>query len=103
MLMIKEGLLRVGLVYQRLTKLSFPRRFPIVQFPNLPLIVALLAGAAGRFLDGSADSYASAVSYLALTIWSYEELVDGVNWFRRLLGLAFVIVLIVRVAHALHA
>ncbi len=103
MLMIKEGLLRVGLVYQRLTKLSFPRSFPIVQFPNLPLIVALLAGAAGRFLDGSAHSYASAVSYLALTIWSYEELVDGVNWFRRLLGLAFVIVLIVRVAHALHA
>jgi hypothetical protein len=43
------------------------------------------------------------VSYLALTIWAYEELVHGVNWFRRLLGLAFVILLIVRVAHAVHA
>jgi hypothetical protein len=98
MLMIKERLLRAWLAYKRLTGLSFPRRFPIVQFPNLPLIVAALAGAAGKFLDGSAHSYAASVSYLAMTIWAYEELVHGVNWFRRLLGLAYVIVLVVRVA-----
>ncbi len=103
MLMIKERLLSVWLGYKRLTELSFPRRFPIVQFPNLPLIVAFLAGAAGKFLNGSAHPYATSVSYLAMTIWAYEELVYGVNWFRRLLGLAFVILLIMRVAHALHA
>jgi hypothetical protein len=103
MLMIKERLLSVWLAYKRLAELSFPRRFPIVQFPNLPLIVAFLSGEAGKFLDGSAHSYAASVSYLAMTIWAYEELVHGVNWFRRLLGLAFVILLIVRVAHALHA
>jgi hypothetical protein len=38
-----------------------------------------------------------------MTIWAYEELVHGVNWFRRLLGLAYVIFLIVRVADALRA
>jgi hypothetical protein len=103
MLMIKERLLYVWLAYKRLTELSFPRRFPIVQFPNLPLIIAFLAGEAGKFLDSSAHSYAATVSYLAMTIWAYEELARGVNWFRRLLGLAFVILLIVRVAHALHA
>ncbi len=103
MSMIKERLLSVWLAYQRLTEFSFPRRFPIVQFPNLLLIVAFLAGEAGKFLDGSANSYAASVSYLAMTIWAFEELVYGVNWFRRLLGLAFVILLIVRVAHALHA
>jgi len=103
MLMIKERLLRVWLAGKCLTGLSFPRRFPIVQFPNLPLIVAVLAGEAGKFLDGSAHSYAASVSYLAMAIWAYEELVHGVNWFRRLLGLAYVIVLIVRVADALHA
>jgi hypothetical protein len=102
-LMIKESLLSAWLAYGRLTELSFPRRFPVVQFPNLPLIVALLAGAAGKFLDGGAHSYAASVSDLALTVWAYEELVHGVNWFRRLLGLAFVILVIVRVAHALHA
>ena len=103
MSMMKERLLSVWLAYKRLTQLSFPRRFPIVQFPNLPLIVAALAGEAGKFLDGSAHSYAASVSYLAMTIWAYEELVHGVNWFRRLLGLTYVILLIVRVAHALHA
>jgi hypothetical protein len=74
-----------------------------VQFPNLPLIIAFLAGQAGRLLDHSAHPYAASVSYLAMTIWAYEELAHGVNWFRRLLGLAFVILLTVRVAHALHA
>ena len=103
MSMMKERLLSVWLAYKRLTQLSFPRRFPIVQFPNLPLIVAILAGEADTFLDGSAHSYAASVSYLAMTIWAYEELVHGVNWFRRLLGLTYVILLIVRVAHALHA
>jgi hypothetical protein len=103
MLMIKERLLGVWLGYKRLTELSFPRPFPIVQFPNVPLIVAFLAGEAGKFPNASAHSYAASVSYLAMTIWAYEELVRGVNWFRRLLGLAFVILLIVRVAHALRA
>jgi len=102
MLMIKERLLRTWLAYKRLTGLSFPRRFPIVQFPNLPLIVAVLAGTAGKFLNGSAHSYAVSVSYIAMTIWAYEELVHGVNWFRRLLGLAYVILLVVYVAGALH-
>jgi hypothetical protein len=103
MLMIKERVLSLWLGYKHLSELSFPRRFPIVQFPNLPLIVALLAGAAGKFLNGSAHFYAASVSYLATTIWAYEELVSGVNWFRRVLGLAFVILLIVGVAHALQA
>ena len=96
----KASLLRLWLGFKHLTEFAFPRRFPIVQFPNLPLIVALLAGATGAFLDGSEHSYAASVSYLALTIWAYEELVHGVNWFRRLLGLIFLILLIMRVAHA---
>jgi hypothetical protein len=101
MLAIRPRLLVARVAYQRLTRLSLPRRFPIAQFPNLPLIVALLADGAGRFLDGSAHSYATSMSYLALAIWAYLELVSGVNWFRRVLGLAFVILSIVRVAHAL--
>ena len=102
MLMTKEGLLSAWLAYKRLTELSFPRRFPIAQFPNLPLTVGILAGEAGRLLEGSAGSYAAAVSRLAFTIWAYEELVRGVNWFRRLLGLAYLIFLVVRVAPGLH-
>jgi hypothetical protein len=100
---MKARTLSIWLAYRRLTALGFPRRFPIVQFPNLPLIVAFIAGAAGMFLDGSAHAYARSVSYLGMTIWAYEELVFGVNWFRHLLGLAYAVIMIVRVAHALQA
>jgi hypothetical protein len=73
-----------------------------VQFPNLPLIVAFLAGETGNFVNGDEHTYTASVSYLALTIWAYEELMHGVNWFRRLLGLVCMVMLVVRVAHALH-
>jgi len=95
-------LLGVWLWFRRLTQLSFPRRFPIVQFPNLPLIIAFLAGEAAKFVQGNAHNYATSVSYIALTVWAYEELVHGVNWFRNLLGLAYVIIVTIRVADALH-
>ena len=98
----RVSLRSLWLAFKHLTEFGLPRRFPVVQFPNLPLIVALIAGAAGAFLHGSAHSYAAAVSYLAITIWAYEELVHGANWFRRLLGLTFEILLIIRVAHAVH-
>jgi hypothetical protein len=74
-----------------------------VQFPNLPLIVAFLAGETAVFLHGDAHLYARSVSYLGMTIWAYEELANGVNWFRRLLGAAYAVIMVVRVAHALHA
>jgi hypothetical protein len=38
-----------------------------------------------------------------MTIWAYEELAHGVNWFRRLLGATYAVIMVVRVAHALHA
>ncbi len=74
-----------------------------MQFPNPPLIIGLLAGEAAVLLDGDAHFYARSVSYLGTTIWAYEELAHGVNWFRRLLGLAYGGFIVVRVAQALHA
>ena len=44
----------------------------------------------------------AAISYLTLTVWAYEELVDGVNWFRHLLGNSYVISTAVHLAVALH-
>ena len=90
----------VRAAFRRLTGLSIPRSFPIVQFPNLPLIVAFLAGQAAGVVGAAEHPYARSISYLAMTIWAYEELVDGVNWFRRLLGLTYMVVMVVRVAHA---
>lgn len=64
-----------------------PRRFPILQFPNRPLIVAGLAGAVARLADPRYSSLARLVSHLALLVWALEEVLSGANWFRRLLGL----------------
>jgi hypothetical protein len=64
-----------------------PRRFPIVQFPNLPLIVAALAGAAARLAGRRYSPLARLVSHLALLVWATEELFSGANWLRRLFGL----------------
>ncbi len=81
--------------------LSFPRRFPIVQFPNNPLIVAFVAGTLAAMLHGGGRDDARAVSYLAMVVWAYLELTHGVNWFRHLLGLAYVISTGVHLSRAL--
>jgi hypothetical protein len=87
--------------YKKLTQLSFPKSFPIVQFPNAPLIVGFIAGLVATHTHGDAHDYARAIAYLATGLWAYMELTEGVNWFRNLLGLAYVISTIVHLALAL--
>ena len=88
-------------LYRRVRGFGWPRRFPLAQFPNNPLIVAFAAGQAAMMLHGTGHADARAVSYLAMTIWAYEELAHGVNWFRHLLGLAYVISTGVHLARAI--
>jgi hypothetical protein len=87
--------------YRRVRRFGWPRRFPIAQFPNNPLIAAFVAGLIASRLHGSGHFDAQAVSYLAMAIWAYAELVDGVNWFRHLLGLGYIISTGVHLAIAL--
>jgi hypothetical protein len=65
-----------------------PRRFPIFQFPNPPLVTAIVAEVVARVTDGSPSRDAMLFSRLALLAWSAEEIASGANWFRRLLGVA---------------
>lgn len=74
---------------------GWPRRYPVVQFPNPPLIVALLAGVARRLADGDTATAFDAIGRVALAVWAWEELAHGDNAFRRVLGaggLAYVVV-----------
>ena len=87
--------------FKRLTQLSFPPSYPIVQFPNAPLIVAFASGLVAHHSHGREHAYAQAISYLAMAIWAYLELFQGVNAFRRLLGLAYTISTAVHLANAL--
>ena len=62
---------------------GWPSRFVLVQFPNAPLLVGLLGVVLG-------------VDWLAtvgLCVWALMELIGGVNWFRRVLGLTLLLVL----------
>jgi hypothetical protein len=76
---------------------GWPARFPVAQFPNAPLLVyfaaALIARASATLHDA-----AWAVSVVALTIWAYEELADGVNWFRRALGAVILVSIVIGLA-----
>lgn len=82
---------------------SWPSGFTIVQFPNPPLLTALVASAAGHATQGTAHRLALATFYLALSIWAYEEALHGDNWFRHLIGLGFGIYTVVNLTQALHA
>ncbi len=85
----------------RVRQFSWPRGFPLVQFPNVPLIVAFIGGVAANMMHGAGHRDALAVSYLAMALWAYEELVDGVNWFRHLLGLVYVVSTLTHLAMAI--
>ncbi len=86
---------------QALRHASWPAGFALVQFPNPPLILALLASAAGRLTTGTGHRSSVAIFHLALAVWAYEEAVHGENWFRRLLGLGFAAYLVVSLTRAL--
>jgi hypothetical protein len=87
--------------FRRLTALSFPRSYPIVQFPNAPLILAFVSGLVAHHVHRRAHSDAQAVSYLSMAVWAYLELFQGVNAFRRVLGLIYTITTAAALAAAL--
>jgi hypothetical protein len=86
---------------RRVRQFGWPRDFPLVQFPNGPLIVAFVSGVAAAMMHGVGHRDAAAVSYVAMAIWAYEELVAGVNWFRHLLGLVYIVSTVMHLALAL--
>jgi hypothetical protein len=73
----------------------------VVQFPNAPLILAFVSGLVARHTHGQEHADAQAVSYLSMAVWAYLELFQGVNAFRRLLGLTYTISAAVHLASAL--
>jgi len=82
---------------------GWPAGFPLVQFPNAPLIAALSGWLVAALAHGSVHAYARAVFYVGLTAWAWEELAGGVNWVRRALGAAGLVYVVVTVGAALGA
>jgi hypothetical protein len=80
---------------------GWPSRFPLVQLPNAPLIVALVAWLVAALTAGSVHDDARAAFYVALAAWAWLELADGVNWARRVLGAGVLVFLVVEIGAAI--
>jgi hypothetical protein len=72
-----------------------------VQFPNAPLLCALVGWSVAVMTDGSVHAYARATFYAGLAAWAWEELAGGVNWARRALGAGGLVYVVVEVGAAL--
>ena len=65
----------------------------VVQFPNISLSVFVFLSIALRVLHpvGEIEALARVLADIALFAWAVDELLRGVNPFRRLLGLAVIV------------
>ena len=80
---------------------GWPSTFPVAQFPNPPLLVALGAWLVAALTHDSVHSYARATFYVGLAAWGWEELSSGANWLRRSLGAAGLVYVVIKVGEAL--
>ena len=60
----------------------------IAQFPNIPLIAWLVATALAVVTTGTVHTILGYTATVALLVWAGDELLRGVNPFRRMLGAA---------------
>jgi hypothetical protein len=65
---------------------GWPRRFPIVQFPNPPLLVALAGRGLETLTEGSPHDAGRGLFLVGFGGWGLEEALGGANWLRRLIG-----------------
>ncbi len=79
-------------------QVGWPRRFPIAQFPNPPLLLAFAGWGLGAVAGGTAHDVGRAVFTIGLALWAWLETVSGVNWFRRLLGVAVLVLIVAGLA-----
>lgn len=63
-------------------------RITIGQWPNVSLTVFIVAWALRRVLDptGTVDTVLAVAATTALVVWAFDELLRGVNPWRRALG-----------------
>lgn len=79
---------------------GWPARYPIVQFPNAPLLVGLAGWGVAELADGSMQAYARAVFHVGISVWAWGELTGGANRFRRVLGAAGLVYVVVELGAA---
>lgn len=81
-------------------QVGWPRRFPIAQFPNPSLLLAFAGWGLAAATRGTPHDVGRVVFMLGLAVWAVQEIVGGVNWFRRLLGAAALVWIVVSLISA---
>jgi hypothetical protein len=73
-------------------------RITVAQWPNIPLLLFIILSIALRFIHfrGDTETVLRALAVAALVVWAGDEVVRGVNPFRRILG---IIVLLATIAN----
>ena len=79
---------------------GWPERFPLVQLPNPPLLVAFGGWLVAAPTDGPAHAAGRAVFSAGLLVWAIMEVASGANWVRRLAGVAGVVYVVSGVLRA---
>lgn len=69
-------------------------RIVVASMPNPPIIVWFMATVVGWIFDGVVGQTLNIVAFGALFTWAWLELFDGVNYFRRAMGLVVLVLII---------
>src|SRR3954453_16898974 len=80
---------------------GWPASYPVAQFPNAPLLIALGGWGVAALTDGSLHGYARGVFYAGLAVWGYEEVSGGANAVRRVFGAVGLAYAVVEIGRAL--
>jgi hypothetical protein len=67
---------------------GWPAGSPLLQPPNAPLLVAQGSWLVATFTQGPVRACARVAFLAGLAVWAWQELTSGVNWVRRLYGVA---------------
>jgi hypothetical protein len=73
-------------------------RVVIAQIPNIPLVVWITAASLRWLVDGDTGTALGVIAMLALVVWAADEIIRGVNPWRRFVGAVVLGGLIVRVS-----
>jgi hypothetical protein len=70
------------------------KEFTIFQLPNKYLWAMIVTWPIYTFISSWISAAAQSVFMIAAIIWSYEEIIHGVNWFRKLLGVVVMVLML---------
>jgi hypothetical protein len=94
-----EAARRANLSFAWLFRSRESGRFTVAQWPNLALAVVIVCEGARWLLhvDGAVGQTLHVIGVAALVWWSVDEIIRGVNPFRRALGVVVLARLIIRI------